>query len=105
MSTSELDSFDPLVHLMELRYYSPIKRMDLSASVLTSEVSTRSPRRTDIHFLSFPTSYPRRAKLTFTLQLISGMLITWSALQNETNGKLPFRPVMAPLNGLSCLSG
>ena len=105
MSTSKPDSFGPLVHLTELRCCLPVKRTDPSASVLTSEVSTGSPRRTDIHFLSFLTSYPQREKPAFTPQLISGTLITWSALQKAMNGKPPFGPAMAPLNGLSCLSG
>ena len=39
------------------------------------QVSTGSPRRTDIHFLSFLTSYPWWANPTFTPQLISGTLI------------------------------
>jgi len=39
------------------------------------------------------------AKLVFTPRLTSSMCTTWSALPKETNGKLPSKLAMEPLNG------
>ena len=80
--------------------YSLRRKMVHCAFVLTSTVSTISPRRIVIHSCSSPIYWTHLAKLESTQRYIFAMLTIWFALPTVMNGKLPLGHVMDHLNDL-----
>src|SRR5882724_6728108 len=74
---------------MEPRSSSFGKKMALFISALTSEASTESPKKTDIHHHSFPTSQMHHEKHGSTPKSTSGMHTILFRSHPETNGRLP----------------